>query len=341
MNLTLLIRNLCNTLKRICKKPLFISLLLLFPLLTVLFLCTGSDENRLCVALYTESENGFSHELTQNLLAREGVYHFYLAKSEDDLYRDVLSGHAECGYIFPEQLLTQLDAGRKKNLVELIVSSNTTMDKITNEVVYSELFALYSFYILDDYLKDNLPAPPNPQEVNALYNEYLTNGSTFAFDFVGSFDDYTTIKKVITSHMLIGLTGLLILLGSFSGLLQYADDEQKKRHEHVPFAHRKYIAVLQILCPLLLFLCVGAICLAITGYFHSPAQLLHYLGYGLLVFLLCLLLYPLRRFRLALLTMLPVYLLGCLIFTPVFIDISLYLPRLSWISRLFITDYLF
>lgn len=339
--MTLLLRNLRNTLKRICKKPLFAGLLLLFPLLTVLFLCSGSDENRLCVALYTESESGFSHELTQNLLSRDGVYHFYLADSEDDLQHDVLSGYAECGYIFPDQLLSQLDAGRKKNLVELIVSSNTTMDKITNEIVYSEIFALYAVCILDDYLADTLPASPDPQEVHALYNEYMTNGSTFAFDFTDGFDDYSTIKQTMTSHMLIGLIGLLILLGSFSGLLQYADDEQKKRLEHVPFSHRKYIAILQILCPLMLFLCVGVVCLAITGYFQTPLQVLYYLRYGMLVFLLCLLMYPLRRFRLALLTMLPVYLLGCLVFTPVFIDISLYLPKLSWLSHLFITDYLF
>ncbi len=342
MNLTFFIRNLCCTMKRVLKKPLYIVLLLLFPLLTVFFLCSDPKESRLCVALYTESESGFSKEITQELLSREGVYHFYIADSKEVLYQDVISGYAECGYIFPENLREQLDSGRKKNLVDLVVSSTTTMDKITNEIVYSELFELYSLCILEDYLQQESPLPnPDPAQIEALYKEYLTNGSTFAFDFSGAFEDYTSIKNVMTSHMLIGLMGLLILFGGFSGLLQYADDEQKKRHEHVPFSRRKQLAILQILCPFLLFLMAGAICFAMIGYFNTPMQILRYSSYGLLVFLFCIVLYPLRRFRLTLLTVLPIYLLGCLIFTPVFIDINIYLPKLAWLSRIFITYYLY
>lgn len=329
-------------LKRSLKKPLYILLLLLFPLMTVFFLYSDSEESRLNVALYTQSDNDFSQEIVSKLVSRDGVYHFYSVPSEDALYQDVLSGHAECGYIFPENLLDQLNLGRKKNLVDLIVSSSTTMSKITNEIVYSELFELYSLRILEDYLiHDSLLENPDPEQIESLYQKYLTNGSTFAFDITGAYQDYTSVRKGLTLHMFIGLVGILILLGGLSGLLQYTEDEQKKRHEHVPFSQKKYIAFLQITCPLLLFFIAGAISLAIAGYFTEPSFLLRYLCYGLLTLIFCMLLYPLRRFRMMLLTFLPLYLLGCLIFTPVFIDLSLYLPKLAWISRIFITYYLF
>lgn len=345
MSFSFYIRYLILSMKRLLKKPVWLVLLLFFPVLTMFFSYTDSRESGLRVALYAQTDEPFSNELIQKLLAREGVCHFYLASSEDRLYRDVLNGHAECGYLFPEDLSSKLDLGKKKNLVELVISSSTTMSKITNEIVYSELFELYSLHILEDYLmNDSLLSEyetPDPATVEALYQKYLVNGSTFAFDIENFYDDYSSIEKGLTAHITIGMTGILILLGGICGLLQYAEDEEKKRHDHVPFSVRKYIACIEIVCPFLLFAITGAVCLGITGYFAQLSHLISYLLYILLAFLFCMLLYPLRHKRMVFLTFLPLYLLGCLILTPIFIDVTVYLPALSWISRFFLTDYLF
>lgn len=345
MNPVFYIKCLLLYMKRILKKPVYLILLLLFPALAVFFSYTDSQENRLNIALYTQADSGFTYDLVQNILSRKSVCHFYLSPSEERLYQDVLTGHAECGYLFPDDLSDRLDQGKKTNLVDLVISSSTTMSKITNEIVYSELFELYSLHILESYLlNDSLLSEyesPDPSEMEALYRKYLTNDSTFAFDIENSYDDYSSVKKGLTVHIFVGMTGILILLGGISGLLQYTEDEEKKRHDHVPFSFRKYLACIEIFSPLLLFIVTGALCLLITGYFSQPSHLVNYLLYAVLSFLLCLFFYPLRRKRTIFLTVLPLYLLGCLVLTPIFMDVTTYLPDLSWISRFFITDYLF
>ena len=329
------------SIKRTLKKPFILVLLCLLPLITFLFTHANTTEKELYVGVYTDAPSGFSYMLTEKLANRDGIYHFYIVSSAKQLYQDVASGYAECGYIFPAQLLDNLNQGKKKNLVDLITSSSTTMSKITNEIVYSELFEEYSLCILETYLSNDSPLENvTTAEIEALYREYLSNGSTFAFDIIEAYKDYSTLSTNITQHAVTGIIGILILLGGFSGLFQYATDHQNMLYANLPFAQTKMIAFIQILCPLVLFSLTGGLCLFQIGYFTGIGSLIQYLLYILLTLILCLLLYPLLRFRMMLVCLLPLYLLGCLIFTPIFIDISVYLPNLRWIGYLFITNYL-
>lgn len=334
-------RYLILSVKRTLKKPFSILLLCLFPLITFLFLNFGSQETGLYVAVHADAGDGFSQKLVSKLADRNGIYHFYQVDSKELLYQDVASGYAECGYVFPDELLDNLDAGRKKNLVDVVVSTSTTMSKITNEIVYSELFEEYSLCILEDYLTESGTLEGiTDSEIESLYRKYLSNGSTFAFDFTGAYQDYHAIRNGMTEHTVTGMIGILILLGGFSGLFQYADDNKQKIYASIPASSKRLLALTQIACPLLLFLLAGGLCLVQIGSFTDTGSILRYLCYGLLVLLVCILLYPFLRFRMILLVILPLYLIGCMIFTPMFIDITLYLPKLAWISRLFITYYL-
>lgn len=345
------LRYLFFCLKRTLKKPVNWLLLLLLPVLTVIFLLfMGNEKERsLQVAVYTEEETGFSANLRDKLVNREGIIQFYECESEDILYRDVASGRAECGYVLPGSLKEDLNSGRKRNLVDLVVSSTTTLSGLTNEIVYAELFEEYSLIILQDYLQNdsaysalyaNTPLQSDTEIAN-LYRKYMANGSTFAFDFTGAYSDYASVTRGMALHAVTGLVGILLLLGGFSGLFSYAEDEKNNRFSHIPLREKRVISLLCLLCPALVFGAAGALCLTISGYFTEPAMWGRFALYGGSVLLLCLIFRLFLRFRTVLSAVMTLYLLGCLIFTPIFIDITVYFPYLKPFCRLFIVGYLF
>lgn len=345
------LRYLFFCLKRTLKKPVNQLLLLLLPVLTILFLIfmENEQERALQVAVYTEEENGFSADLRDKLVNREGIIQFYPCESEEALYLDVASGRAECGYILPGLLEENLNAGRKRNLVDLVVSSSTTLSGLTNEIVYSELFEEYSLIILQDYLQNDSAYRAvyaddplhSDAEIANLYRKYMANGSTFAFDFVGAYSDYSSVTHGLMLHSVTGLVGILVLLGGFSGLFSYAGDEKNSRFSHVPPKEKRILSLLCLFCPVLLFGADGALCLMIGGYFTAPIMWGRFVLYGGLILLLCLVFRLFLRFRTVLSAIMTLYLLGCLIFTPIFIDVTVYLPFLKPFCRFFVVGYLF
>ena len=345
------LRYLLYCFKRTLKKPVNWLLLILLPVLTVLFLLLMDNENEraLKVAVYTSEDNGFSSNIVDKLVHRDGIILFYACESEEELYRDVASGRAECGYVLPESLEENLNAGLKRNLVDLVVSSSTTLSGLTNEIVYAELFEEYSLIILQDYLQNDsayrtLYADDTLQsdvKIANLYRKYMANGSTFAFDFVGSYSNYSSVTRGLMLHSVTGLVGIIVLLGGFSGLFSYVGDEKNSRFSHVPLREKRILSLICLFCPVLIFWTAGALCLLISGYFTASAMWGRYILYGGLILLLCLIFRLFLRFRTVLSAIMTLYLLGCLIFTPIFIDITADLPYLKPFCRLFIIGYLF
>lgn len=327
--------------KRCIKRPAVLALLLLFPVFALMYRQLGSDrEQGLCVYVYAEKEDPFCTGLAQKLTKREGVVTFVQADSEEALYHAVMTGNAECGYVFHAGLVDALNTGKKQDLIDLVISAETTLSDVTNEVVYAELFEEYSLAILTDYLlTDSVLDNPSTSEIEALYRENMVNGSTFAFDYTGSYSSYHGIRSGLSSQVLKGLCSILILLGGFLGLLNYSGNAEAQVYCAVTKTGRKFLLFAELFPPVLLMTLAAVLSLLFAGVPVGGYALLRLIGYALLVILFCSLLYVVLRKKTVILFLLPFYLLGCLIFTPVFIDIATFIPALRPVCFFFLPYY--
>lgn len=328
-------------LKRCLKRPVMLVLLLLFPVFAWMYLSLGADrEQELCVCIYAGQDDPFCVQLALKLTQRDGVVTFIRSDSEADLYHAVITGDAECGYVFHTGLLEALNEGKKQDLVDVVISSETTLRDVTDEIVYAELFEEYSLAILTDYLlEDDVLENPSLSEIEALYRENMTNGSTFAFDYTGAYSSYHGIRSGLGIQVLKGLCSILLLLSGFLGVLNYSGSAEAQVYCAVTKTGRKFLLLAEIFPPVLLTTLASVLCLYFTGAMSSPHALPRLLGYALLVVLFSLLLYAVLRKKTIILFLLPFYLLGCLIFTPVFVDITTFIPALRPICLFFLPYY--
>ena len=184
------------TLRRALYRPVFLLFLLIFPLgMGALHQVEKRDSGRIAVALCPGTD-AWNQALAERLESEESrSFFFYPCGTEEEAKEAVMTGRAECAYLFPERLKERLDEGRYTRAVRVLVSPSTVAEKIISEKIFSELFEVYGRELLADYGKNGaafqtVMARCQTTEAREkacgvlmeLYEKYRSNGSTFTFD---------------------------------------------------------------------------------------------------------------------------------------------------------------
>lgn len=332
--------------KRQLKRPSFLFILFIFPIFTFLFTLTNQEKtSQVSVALYCEETSAFTTLLMDKLISREGVIHFYICESKEILMNDVAKKNAECGYILHSDLLKKLNQGKRKNQIDLIVSPASTMSKVTNEVFYSELFEEYSLQILKDYTKNDpllidFDSTLLQSEIEKAYRIHMLDGSTFSFEYKNDVSTYSTMLPPILLAPGKGMIAVLILLSGFCGAINYFNDKEAHFFDHVFFFRRNIFHNLSITAPVLLATIIGCFCIIFLEKDYSVIHnLLPLFLYAIAVIGFTSILTFLVKNKLFFASMIPIILIGSLVFTPVFLDFSTYIPFLKPLQYLFLPYY--
>ena len=100
------------TLRRALYRPVFLLFLLIFPLgMGVLHQVEKRDSGRIAVALCPGTD-AWNQALAERLESEEsGSFFCYPCGTEEEAKKAVMTGRAECAYLFPERLKERLDEG--------------------------------------------------------------------------------------------------------------------------------------------------------------------------------------------------------------------------------------
>lgn len=278
--------------------------------------------------------------LAKRLFQYEGLYTFYLCSSEQEVYDAVAANQAECGYIFPDDLYEELLDNNIEELVTTVTSPSTTMLPVINETVYSMIFEELALDALKQYLAEDSAVSEgygilfDNNDIEEAYNRYLLGDSVFHFEYNGSPDDYhLTVSSALLSPIR-GLLAILMLLSAFSGAVSFY-----KLSEN-PVFHRMNVRIFSIIVPVLYTMPVMLLCILFgnlnTGFLK---EILMLILYGIACILGTLLLTLCIKKRVIFISILPILILACLIFTPVFIDISVLVPALKPLSYVLLPYY--
>lgn len=346
-------------LKRIGKRPLFLCLLLAFPLL-MFFLSrvfAGEEDSRIPVGIFLETEDTLANTLCEKLIASEdSLFSFTYVSTEEDLIKAVQSNRFECGYLFEKDLGAELDRNHLKNLITVYASETTTCTGVLNELVYAALFEEYSLSLLQKHLQaaghlpftesteeDNSLPPATKENIEQIYRSRLTDGSTFRIEVLLSSESgelQATGTQAATRPLLRGLTAVFLLLCGFVALLTSVRDNTNGLYTRLHGIRKllcPYLTLSAYLLPSALVCLVG---LGISGAFTRPGtELLALLCYLVALLLFYRVLGALLRNHTLLCAAFPVLVLCTLVFTPVITDLSAFFPWIKAVRYLFPTYY--
>lgn len=93
-------------------------------------------------------EDGYGKEITASLLENDEIFLFRQYDNTEELYRDVISGRLECGFVIENNLDRKLREGDLEEIITYIATPLATKGETIQEVVYAEVLRVYSDEIL-------------------------------------------------------------------------------------------------------------------------------------------------------------------------------------------------
>lgn len=335
--------------KHLLKNPLLLTLMLLIPIICLIAGANKSESNEPAykVGVYTDGNDETSKELADRLYNYKGSYIFVEYNDLDRMYRDVKNTTLVSGYILPDDLTSRTADLDCRGSIKVISQPSSSIQGSINEIVYSELIAVQGKSIITSHINSLGIFDENDTEhidrLLAYYEEYLNSDVTFhliyntyGIDGLKESDDAVgTIAFPVR-----GILAVLIFLAGLFGAITYMRDCEKGVFSPVGAGYRRLCAVLYAAIPAAAFGIVSLISLALLGQFYGIlSELLSMLMLIALTAFFAVIMIKITRTSKIFTSCLPVLLLGCLIFCPVFINAGNYIPAARFVEKLFVPYY--
>lgn len=360
--------------KRCLRKGIFPLLLILMPLAAfVAGRLSDEEEGKIPIAVSVSGEEdslerSLARRLAEGLDARkDGMFDFYICSDEAQVRDEVASKRAECGYVIDSGLEEKLDQKKWKRVIHLYMAPSTVAGPISTETVFSELAALYNRDLLMDYVKEGEAfaglgsansslREKAAEEAGEKYDRWNREGGLFHFQYI-----YETDREVKSEYgmnaqspkydaagsifPIRGLGAVMIFILSLYGGVMVGEDE--RRGLFVPLS-----AGLRLPCRLAALAAPGALaCVSVFcgllfgdmaagesfGAVGRELGLLFLYGCSCTVFAFGLKM--IVRSPELLSCTIPFFIIGSLLFCPVFVDAGRWIPGMEQLGKLFLPYY--
>ncbi len=340
------------TAKRFLKKPSFVLIFLMLPAVLLLYRALiTADDGKLHVAVYFEQKDEFAKtylkEISENV---PELFVFYECTEEEDLYSDVASGRAECGYCFDKDLAEKLLTDEWQGLITAVVSDQTVYGEFVNEIAYIKLIRILGKDLILEYLttrsgvvtdrasaEAKLRKKFGDEMANSKLVDYVTTATKDGELFIEEkkHDAISVLKKPIR-----GTIAIFVLLAGLAGLVFWYQDDAEGRFRVMARERRPLISFASILLPTAMAGIVGLVCLGISGLWTvTGRELVSMLLYVLLITGLCNILRFLIPSVHAVCAMIPILVLISYLCCPILLDIGQTMPVIRFVRAVLAPQY--
>lgn len=335
--------------KRTIKNPLLIILLVLMPFLAFAVNLLPSFHTNVSyeAGIYLDGEDEFSKQLCNALTESDGIFTFVEYDDLDRMYDDVKLNKINCGYIFPDDLIQRSELSQYNDCILAICQPGQTMQPAVNEFVYAELIKLQNYGIITNYVTSaglfSSTDTDALEELIEYYEHYTKSDETFhillkTYGTAGLSDKEYNTESI--SFPIRGILAIMVFLAGMFGSVTYMIDREKGIFQTLNNKYKMLCRILYAAIPAILFSISALITLKFSGIFISfakeiPAMLLLIA----ITIVFCQFMIFITRKSGIYIAAIPGILIGCLIFCPVFIQASKYIPAASFIEKLFVPFY--
>lgn len=350
--------------KRYLRRLAFLLILFLFPFGAMTFKQVEAQEhNQVRVAVYAEDrdQDSLGQNLARRLLeygetsGRNGMFEFYLCDSAQAVEEEVTTRRAECGYVIYEGLKERLDNRDIKRCIGIYSAPSTVVDRMSTETVFSLMIEMYDRILLEQYVVEGqafagLDAEAGARERAAreagqLYQMFLDNQSTFHFEYETvavnaqeAAGAHETVQESVFPAR--GLAAVYVFTTGLYGAVTLCQDEKRGLFLPLPGRLRSACRFASLAAPVTLSALSGLAALWLSGAMGAPWREIALLGlYVLAVAAFSCALKAVFRSGPVICCLIPFFIIGSLIFCPVFLDTGRLVPEVERAGRLFLPYY--
>lgn len=331
--------------KRQLKNKPFLVILFLLPIcLFAMKQAERKDTGKIMIAVYTE-EAGFGQELIERLKMQTGMFEFYQCTDQKELEAEVASNRAECGYVLTADLEKKLNEQNLKRLINVYSSPSTVAAKLSQEVVFSCLLEAYGSRILDQFIADNqnfvdLPQEKVRKELQNQFEHYYKNGSTFSFAYETLSAKAINQVNANISFPIRGVAAVYLMVTGLFGAVTLKQDEKKGLFIRVPQKLKLGCKLAVLFASVFLAGAAVFVSLILTGDWttvsYEAGVLLLYIIVVVAFSYLC---NVIIKNSISLCTLIPFLIIVSLVFCPIFIDVTKWMPKVQVFRYLLVPYY--
>ncbi len=228
--------------KRILRKPAFLVLLVLIPLLVTGYsLIAGQESGVVTIALAQEGTDALARQVMEELVGSSELILFLECGSPDEATAKVAQGKADAAWIFPEDLEARMEAftadpDRDNAVVQVVQREEQVLLMLTREVLGGKILDLCAERLYLGYVRHEMPELSDLTDGELLdyYNGTKLTGSLFAFRQT---DGTPVDQGAATGYLMTPIRGLLavvMLLCGLSTAMYHVRDRQLGTFSWVP-----------------------------------------------------------------------------------------------------------
>lgn len=305
------------------------------------------EETSLNVAIYNAGNDEASNSMTDYLLNIDSNINFHECNSEEEVIDRVKYRKSDTGFIIPADLTSRMEQDVTLGAITCIDSPGSIMPSVGKEFVVTAFLQTYSFDILKDYTISSgdfsdMSDSEIEKELFEYYNKYLISDQTFKFNFANEYEESKSISLV--PELLIdsteGIFALFIFITALAGTLMLYKDCSDGAFVLFKPLKKSILSYIDICTSS--FICFIVVILGtIIGDFSDNIimDITRGLGFVLLCSGICLIFKTLIPSATIFGASLPVFLIGSMLFCPIFVDVSAFIPKLTSLKYLFPATY--
>lgn len=337
--------------KRLMKKPSFVIILVLLPIILVGYrFIISQDDGTLRACIYVpKGSDDYAKRVAEQLVNYDCAARFYMTDSEENLYSDVIAGRAEVGYIFPKDMRERFVSRKWDGAVTMVVSDTSQYAPFVNEFV---TVAVYSG-IMEDYIADYLVTRSGleltDEEIRPIIRENLAKQDEAGSLFTISYQDYYTntevsYEEVMEENYLTkpirGTVALFVLLAGLAGLVFWFQDNAEGRFKVMSYEKRPVINYGSLFLPTLLASIVGFVCILIAGLAGNIFKEIFVMFlYVIFVTGVCEILRVIVPSVNAICAAIPIIAVASYLCCPIILDLKKILPVVTYLRKILPPDY--
>ena len=285
-----------------------------------------------------------------SLLAHEGLLKFKEYDTSEELTQSVSAGSIQCGYIIKDDFTERITEGDNRDLIMLVTSPDNIVSTLSNLVMIATIIENTACELLvDDVLHRDFFENISDEDIASLrkyYEEYSSNGSTFAFDYDALYEDYkgSDASVNIFSYLVTpvrGIVAIFVFIIALTGGLSWFKDKNSNTYANIPLNKRPSLKLLIISIPTVIAMISGYLSLLVAGicdnYLHEFFTMFIY---GLLCIVATYVLSTIVNEHIYC-GLIPVFILGSIICCPIFFNLANLIPAFKYLQNIFLPTYYF
>ncbi len=318
------------------------SLLLLAAMLLVVWLAgqisIPQSDNVTVGVVSTEGAHG--KEVLEHLKERESIFSFVEYDSRETLLADLVAGKLECGFYFSQNFEKKFEHEKLKNSVSYVCTPLTTKGEVARETFYAALFEVYGRQMLSARAEQLFGENASAAESTLLENneKYLAGSEVFQVN-VEQTKAVETVRN--TAQKVFPIHGLVAVFLFFIMFVEYGrrfDAGEGKPYLALPAPMGGGFQIMGLLAAGTVPAVLGTVMVCSSG--ESRGVLIEVTAMCLLL-LICALWIAFAgkwiRSMTGFTSQMFLLLLINLVFCPVFVDISAYIPAFEIVRCFFPT----